>query len=201
MILEDFAANCATQGDSDQLTIHSRENSNLSTATIPLDELESQRGSRFKTDEDPSRNRLQLDESSRSQDRAVEETFKDCADERGAVINEVLVKNLQFEQDLPEDPSEQTRSDHVAQQVNLVSVLCDDYENEKLKGRKMTKTEMDHQRLMDMLRKRDFQTLKVVSDRDITFSIFFVEQFSLQKRDPPFHSGISARKFRETDDR
>jgi len=195
MILEDFAANCATRGDSDQLTIHSRENSNLSTATIPLDELESQRDSRFKTEEDPSRNRL--DESSRSQDRAVEETLKDCADERGAVINEVLVKNLQFEQDLPEDPSEQTRSDHVAQQVNLLSVLCDDYENEKLRGRKMTKMEMDHQRLMDMLRKRDFQTLKMVSGKDITFSIFSTEQFSRKERSA-LSKQISARKFRET---
>jgi len=187
MILEDFTANCATRGDPDRSTIHSRENSNLSTATIPLDELESQRGSRFKSEEDPSRSGLQLDESSRSQDRAIEETVKDCADERGAVINEVLVKNLQFEQDLPEDPSEQTRSDHVAQQVNLLSVLCDDYEKEKLKGRKMTKMEMDHQRLMDMLRKRDFQTLKMVSDRDIAFSIF-LQRNVLQRRDPPFQS-------------
>ncbi|EZA51952.1 hypothetical protein X777_09267 [Ooceraea biroi] len=169
IILEDFNYENASRGDPDQLMIHSRENSNLSTATIPLDELESQRSSRFKTEEDPSRSRLQF--GGKAQDRVVEETVKDT-DERGAVINEVLVKNLQFEQDLPETPSEQTRSDRVVQQVNFRNILCDDYENEKLKSRKMyTKEEMDHQRLVDMLKKRDFKTLKMVSDKDITFNI------------------------------
>lgn len=153
----------ASREDQDQLTIHSRENSNLSTATIPVDELENQGGSRLKTEEDPSRNKLQFGE--KSQDRVVEETMKN-ADERGAIVNEILVKNLQFEQDLPaENPVEQMRSDHVVQQVNFHNILCDNYENEKLKNKKMymTNEEMEHRRLIDMLKRGNFETLKMVS--------------------------------------
>ncbi|XP_011881920.1 PREDICTED: uncharacterized protein LOC105569801 [Vollenhovia emeryi] len=149
--------------DQDQRTIHSRENSNLSTATIPVDELENQGGSRLKTEEDLSRNKLQSGE--KLQDRVVEETTK-SADERGAVVNEILVKNLQFEQDLPENPVEQTRSDYVIQQVNFHNILCDDYENKKLKNKKMymTKEEMEHRRLIDMLKRGNFEMLKAVSN-------------------------------------
>lgn len=152
----------ASQEDQDQLTIHSRENSNLSTATIPMDELESQGGSRLKTEEDSSRNKLQFGE--KLQDRVIEETMKN-ADERGAVVNEILVKNLQFEQDLPENPVEQMISDHVVQQVNFHNILCDNYENEKLKNKKMymTNEEMEHRRLIDMLKRGNFETLKTVS--------------------------------------
>lgn len=152
----------ASREDEDRPTIHSRENSNLSTATIPIDDLESQRSSRSKSEGDSSRNRLQFGEN--SQDR-VEEIAKN-AEERGAVVNEVLVKNLRFEQDLPEIPAE-TKVDHSVQQVNFHNILCDDYENEKLKNRKiyMTKEEIDHQRLIDMLKKRDFEALKTVSDK------------------------------------
>lgn len=151
----------ASREDQNQLTIHSRENSNLSTATMPVDELESQESSRLKTEEDPSRNKLQFGE--KLQDRVAEEMKN--TDERGAVVNEVLVKNLQFEQDLPENPAEQTGScDHVIQQVNFHNILCDDYENEKLKNRKMTKEEMEHRRLIDMLKRGNFETLKMVSN-------------------------------------
>lgn len=151
----------ASREDQDQLTIHSRENSNLSTATIPVDELESQGGSRLKTEEDPPRNRFQFNE--KLQDRVIEEKH---ADERGAVVNEILVKNLQFEQDLPENPVEQTKSDYMVQQVNFHNILCDDYENEKLKNKKMymTKEEMEHRRLIDMLKKGNFEMLKMVSN-------------------------------------
>lgn len=170
---EDFAADYKniSREESDQLTIHSRENSNLSTATIPVDELESQRGSRLKTEEDSSRSRLQFGE--KLENLAVQETAKDT-DERGAVINEVLVKNLQFEQDLPENPSaEQTKVNYSVQQVNFRNVLCDDYKNEKLRDKKvyMTKEEMDHQRLIDMLKKRDYETLKTVSKNKNYFFI------------------------------
>ncbi|XP_077281537.1 uncharacterized protein LOC143908099 isoform X2 [Temnothorax americanus] len=160
----------ASREDQDQLTIHSRENSNLSTATIPVDELESQAGSRLKTEEDPSRNKLQFGE--KLQDRVVEENAVKNADERGAVVNEILVKNLQFEQDLPENPVEQTRSDHVIQQVNFHNILCDDYENEKLKNKKMymTKEEMEHRRLIDMLKRGNFETLKTELERSYTLS-------------------------------
>ncbi|KYN29235.1 hypothetical protein ALC57_01358 [Trachymyrmex cornetzi] len=153
----------ASREDQNQLTIHSRENSNLSTATIPVDELESQKDSRLKAEEELSRNKLQFDE--KLQECVVEEMTKN-ADERGAVVNEVLVKNLQFEQDLPENPVEQTKPDHVVQQVNFHNILCDDYENEKLKNKKMymTKEEMEHQRLIDMLKRGNFETLKTVSD-------------------------------------
>ncbi|XP_018369278.1 PREDICTED: uncharacterized protein LOC108765186 [Trachymyrmex cornetzi] len=149
----------ASREDQNQLTIHSRENSNLSTATIPVDELESQKDSRLKAEEELSRNKLQFDE--KLQECVVEEMTKN-ADERGAVVNEVLVKNLQFEQDLPENPVEQTKPDHVVQQVNFHNILCDDYENEKLKNKKMymTKEEMEHQRLIDMLKRGNFETLK-----------------------------------------
>lgn len=161
-ILQDLAGSYedTSREDQDQLTIHSRENSNLSTATIPVDELENQGGSRLKIEQDPSRNKLQFGE--KLQDRVVEETMKsdECS---GAVVNEILVKNLQFEQDLPENPVEQTRSDHVVQQVNI---LCDDYESEKLKNKKMymTKEEMEHRRLIDMLKRGNFETLKLVSN-------------------------------------
>ncbi|KYQ55822.1 hypothetical protein ALC60_05321 [Trachymyrmex zeteki] len=153
----------ASREDQEQLTIHSRENSNLSTATIPVDELESQKDSRLKIEEELSQNKLQYSE--KLQDRVIEEMTKN-ADERGAVVNEVLVKNLQFEQDLPENPVEQTKPDHVVQQVNFHNILCDDYENEKLKNKKMymTKEEMEHQRLIDMLKRGNFETLKTVSD-------------------------------------
>lgn len=153
----------ASREDQDQLTVHSRENSNLSTATIPVDELESQGGSRLKTEENLSRNKLQFDE--KLQDRVVEGTMKNV-DERGAVVNEILVKNLQFEQDLPENPVEQTRSDYMVQQVNFHNILCDDYENEKLNNKKlyMTKEEMEHRRLIDMLKRGNFETLKMVSN-------------------------------------
>ncbi|KYM93020.1 hypothetical protein ALC53_00559 [Atta colombica] len=152
----------ASREDQNQLTIHSRENSNLSTATIPVEELESQKDSR-KAEEELSRNKLQFDE--KLQECVVEEMTKNN-DERGAVVNEVLVKNLQFEQDLPENSVEQTKPDHMIQQVNFHNILCDDYENEKLKNKKMymTKEEMEHQRLIDMLKKGNFETLKTVSD-------------------------------------
>jgi len=162
-ILQDLVASYedASREDQDQLTIHSRENSNLSTATIPVDELESQEDSRLKTEE-ASQNKHQFGE--KLQDCVIEETTKN-ADERGAVVNEVLVKNLQFEQDLPENPVEQ-RSDHVIQQVNFHNILCDDYEDEKLKNRKMhmTKEETEHRRLIDMLKRGNFEMLKTVSN-------------------------------------
>ncbi|XP_036145696.1 uncharacterized protein LOC105837413 isoform X2 [Monomorium pharaonis] len=157
----------APREDQDQLTVHSRENSNLSTATIPMDELENQGGSRLKIENDPSRNKLQFGE--KLQDRVVEETIKN-ADERGAVVNEVLVKNLRFEQDLPENTVEQTRPDHVIQQVNFHNILCDDYESEKLKNKKMTKEEIEHQRLIDMLKKGNFESLKTELERSYTLS-------------------------------
>ncbi|XP_018398465.1 PREDICTED: uncharacterized protein LOC108776364 [Cyphomyrmex costatus] len=152
----------ASREDQDQLTIHSRENSSLSTATIPVDELESKKDSKLKAEEESSRNKLQYSE--KLQDRIVEEMTKNADERGGAVVNEVLVKNLQFEQDLPENPVEQTRPDHVVQQVNFHNILCDDYENEKLKNKKMymTKEEMEHQRLMDMLKRGNFETLKTL---------------------------------------
>jgi len=168
MILQDQVSGYqnASREDQDRLMIHSRENSNLSTATISIDELESQRNSRLKSEGDSSRNKLQFGE--KSQDR-VEETVKN-AEDHGAVINEVLVKNLRFEQDLPEIPAE-TKADHSVQQVNFHNILCDDYENEKLKNKKiyMTKEEIDHQRLIDMLKKGDLEALKAVSDKDILY--------------------------------
>ncbi|XP_014485503.1 PREDICTED: uncharacterized protein LOC106750013 [Dinoponera quadriceps] len=132
----------------DRLTIHSRENSDLSTVlAIPLDELlESQEDS----------NRFQIGEK----DRTIEELAKDV--DRGAVVSEVLVKNLQFQQDLPGDSAEQPD----LQQVSSHDVLCDDYENDgKRKDRKMclTKEQTDHQRLIAVLKKGDFEMLKVVS--------------------------------------
>ncbi|XP_011689967.1 PREDICTED: uncharacterized protein LOC105451294 [Wasmannia auropunctata] len=164
-ILQDLVAGYedASREDQDQLTMHSRENSNLSTATIPVDELENQAGSRLKTEDDPSRSKLQFGE------KLQEDATKNAGDERGAVVNEVLVKNLQFEQDLPENPVEQTRPDHVVQQVNFHNILCDDYENEKLKNRKMTKEEMEHRRLIDMLKRGNFETLKLVSNTVIFY--------------------------------
>ncbi|KAM0730012.1 hypothetical protein ACS0PU_003889 [Formica fusca] len=166
MILQDLIIGYqnTSREDQDRLMIHSRENSNLSTATIPIDELESQRSSRSKSEGESSRNKLQFSE--KSQDR-VEETTKN-AEECGAVINEVLVKNLRFEQDLPEIPAE-TKVDHSVQPVNFHNILCDDYENEKLRNKKiyMTKEEIHHQRLIDMLKKGDLEALKTVSDKDI----------------------------------
>ncbi|XP_050464361.1 uncharacterized protein LOC126858240 isoform X2 [Cataglyphis hispanica] len=169
MILQDLVTGYqnASRDDQDRLTIHSRENSNLSTATIPIDELENQKNSRLKTEGESSRNRLQFSEM--LQDR-VEETTKN-AEERGAVINEVLVKNLRFEQDLPEIAAE-TKVDHSVQPVNFHNILCDDYENEKLRKRKiyMTKEEIDHQRLIDMLKKGDLEALKTELERSYTLS-------------------------------
>ncbi|XP_072748730.1 uncharacterized protein [Anoplolepis gracilipes] len=163
MILQDLVTGYqnASREDQDRLTIHSRENSNLSTATIPIDELESQRSSRSKSEENSSRNKLQFGE--KSQDR-VEETAKN-AEEHGAVINEVLVKNLRFEQDLPE-----IRVNHSVQQVNFRNILCDDYENDKNKKIYMTKEEIDHQKLIDMLKKGDLEALKMELERSYTLS-------------------------------
>ncbi|XP_032672218.1 uncharacterized protein LOC116844583 isoform X2 [Odontomachus brunneus] len=159
----------ASRQEQDRLTIHSRENSNLSTATIPVDELESQRGSKLKTDEDPPSSGFQAEE--KPQGRTTEEPAKDV--DRGAVVSEVLVKNLQFEQDLPTDQAEQPRADHAVQQVNFRNVLCDDYENDG--GRKdrqvhLTKEQTDHQRLIAMLKKGDFETLRMELERSYTLS-------------------------------
>ncbi|XP_029661497.1 uncharacterized protein LOC115234503 [Formica exsecta] len=176
MILQDLIIGYqnASREDQDRLMIHSRENSNLSTATIPIDELENQRSSRSKSEGESSRNKLQFSE--KSQDR-VEETTKN-AEERGAVINEVLVKNLRFEQDLPEIPAE-TKVDHSVQPVNFHNILCDDYENEKLRNKKiyMTKEEIHHQRLIDMLKKGDLEALKTCleSPRQIIIRLQFEE--------------------------
>ncbi|XP_025155865.1 uncharacterized protein LOC105185347 isoform X2 [Harpegnathos saltator] len=157
--------------EQERLTIHSRENSDLSTATIPVDELESQRGLRFKTDsEDSAPSRFQVAE--KPQDHATEEPAKDV--DRGAVVSEVLVKNLQFEQDLPaaEQP-EQPRMDHAAQQVNLHNVLCEDYETDGMRKDKRVRSAKeltDHQRLIAMLKKGDLEMLKMELERSYTLS-------------------------------
>ncbi|XP_006623945.1 uncharacterized protein LOC102673625 [Apis dorsata] len=116
-------------------------------------------------------------------------------EERGSVVNEVLVKNLQFEQDLPKDSVEHVVVvvggnggdgggggsgggggcsdtfgkiiEHVGQQraMGYHNVLCDNYENvqnARYKESKVyvTKEEMERQRLMELLRKGDYELAK-----------------------------------------
>ncbi|CAL7951053.1 unnamed protein product [Xylocopa violacea] len=201
MILEDLevpyeSGNLVENG---QTACHTRESSNLSTATIPLDELERERqaakfkaedgclrlnemfdqrtGARFQQQEDAADAGGQRAEHERTSSREIED--------RASVVNEVLVKNLQFKQDLPNDSAEQCAGgdsfgriiEYSGQrQIGFHNVLCDDYENvqnARYNGSKMyvTKEETERQRLMDLLRKGDYESVKAVSDNDFLPSI------------------------------
>ena len=109
--------------------------------------------------------------------------------EDGAVINEVLVKNLQFKQDLPAkvtpappprsiiEPPKKPESALIVElmplynrpPLNYNSVLDDNYAN--LRARKQqdsekiyfTKEELERKKLMDLLRKGEFNLVKSVS--------------------------------------
>ncbi|XP_071869445.1 uncharacterized protein isoform X2 [Bombus fervidus] len=197
MIVEDFeipydSGNVADRSQS----CHTRENSNLSTATIPVDELESERqAAKFKVEDACLRSN---ETSDRTMDDAKEtseisekwdtekgeRTNLKETDDRGSVVNEVLVKNLQFKQDLPKDSVEHSAGDsfgkiieYVGQQrpIGFHNVLCDNYENvqnARFKENKVyvTKEEMERQRLMELLRKRDYESVKAELERSYTLS-------------------------------
>ncbi|XP_076638533.1 uncharacterized protein LOC143350341 isoform X1 [Colletes latitarsis] len=186
MILEDFEIpyDSANPLDGSRFC-HTRESSNLSTATIPLDELESERqAAKFKVENTESRFRdtstdvagkLKVTDNERTNSREIED--------RVEVVNEVLVKTLQFEQDLPTESTEHVVVDaakivdHVGQQrpIGFHNVLCDNYENvqdARFRGNKVyvTKEEMERQRLMDLLRKGDYDSVKAELERSYTLS-------------------------------
>lgn len=188
MVLEDFeiAYDSGKLIDGSQ-PCHTRENSNLSTATIPLDELESERqAAKFKAEDACLVSAESADQTTdaRFQDDGTKVGRADIAVDKertvsreieDRVVNEVLVKNLQFKQDLPRDSAEHGDSariiEHVGQQkpIGFHNVLCDNYENvqdARFKGSKVyvTKEEMERQRLMDLLRKGDYESVKAVSD-------------------------------------
>lgn len=87
------------------------------------------------------------------------------------IVNEVLVKNLRFQQDLPKaDFQNVFRS---PKPFNFNSVLSDDYDKihaddfaakeDKEYKIYVTKEEMERQRLMDLLKRGDFESVKLVS--------------------------------------
>ncbi|KOX71070.1 hypothetical protein WN51_03611 [Melipona quadrifasciata] len=183
--------------DRSQKSCHTRQNSNLSTATIPLDELESERqdaakfkaeDARFRSNEMPEQtmeagSHLRQEPSQKPEKWEAEKGERTNSREMdGSVVNEVLVKNLQFKQDLPADPAERSPGlgdsfgkiiEHVAGQQRPIAfhnVLCDNYENvrnARFKESKVyvTKEEMERQRLMELLRKGDYESVKAVSDQ------------------------------------
>ncbi|XP_076666105.1 uncharacterized protein LOC143367812 isoform X2 [Andrena cerasifolii] len=195
MILEDFQIpyDSGNLMDGSQ-PCHTRENSNLSTATIPLDELESERqAGKFKVEDACLRlsevsdrameARYQVDqpEAAGRADNAAENERTSLREIEDRVVNEVLVKNLQFKQDLPRDTSEHGDTlriiEHVGQQRPIVfhNVLCDNYENlqdARFKETKVyvTKEEMERQRLMDLLRKGDYESARAELERSYTLS-------------------------------
>uniref|UniRef100_A0A0C9QV65 Nlrc5 protein n=1 Tax=Fopius arisanus TaxID=64838 RepID=A0A0C9QV65_9HYME len=96
-------------------------------------------------------------------------------------VNEVLVKNLCFHQDIPSDSRSETfRPVGVTsyqKPFNFNSVLSDDYEARVREASNMleckiyvTKEEMERQRLMDLLRKRDYEAVKLELERSYTLS-------------------------------
>ncbi|XP_076234744.1 uncharacterized protein LOC143179414 [Calliopsis andreniformis] len=194
MILEDFDIGY----DSGKLIdrsqpCHTRENSNLSTATIPLDELESERqAAKFKVEDacldldelpDQKTKARFKEEETKVAGRADIVSDKERTNSReieDRVVSEVLVKNLQFKQDLPKNSTEHGESariiEHVGQQkIGFHNVLCDNYENAhdaRFKESKVyvTKEEMERQRLMDLLRKGDYESVKAELERSYTLS-------------------------------
>ncbi|XP_076392101.1 uncharacterized protein LOC100883816 isoform X2 [Megachile rotundata] len=165
-------------------TCHTRENSDLSTATIPLDELESERQrAKFKAEDEAAEmdSRLRNNLAEEKPDRLGEnERSSRETEARASVVNEVLLKNLQFKQDLPND-SERADSYKIVEQIatqrqiGFHNVLCDDYEHardSRFKENKVyvTKEEMERQRLMDLLRKGDFESARMELERSYTLS-------------------------------
>ncbi|XP_063991392.1 uncharacterized protein LOC135169905 [Diachasmimorpha longicaudata] len=105
----------------------------------------------------------------------------DVEDETKVSVNEVLVKNLCFHQDLPQDCRNETFKHTSAtsyqKPFNFNSVLSDDYETRVREASMMqeckiyvTKEEMERQRLMDLLRKRDYDAVKLELERSYTLS-------------------------------
>ncbi|XP_076164292.1 uncharacterized protein LOC143145130 isoform X2 [Ptiloglossa arizonensis] len=190
MILEDFEVPYDSGNQERSQYCHTRESSNLSTATIPLDELESERqAAKFKVeDEGQIESRFRdagiINEVTGKPEKAIENerTNSREIEDRGSVVNEVLVKNLQFEQDLPTDGEQQQDGTKIIEhvvgqrpQIGYHNVLCDDYENlqdARYKGHKVyvTKEEMERQRLMDLLRKGDYESVKSELERSYTLS-------------------------------
>ncbi|XP_076758568.1 uncharacterized protein LOC143427929 [Xylocopa sonorina] len=199
MILEDLEVPYESGNlvDNGQTVCHTRESSNLSTATIPVDELERERqAGKFKAEDGCIRLNEMFDQ--RTGARSQQDDARDAVgqkpenertssreiEDRASVVNEVLVKNLQFKQDLPNDSAEQCvvgdsfgriieYSGH--RQIGYYNVLCDDYENvqnARFAGNKVyvTKEEMERQRLMDLLRKGDYESVKTELERSYTLS-------------------------------
>ncbi|KZC06199.1 hypothetical protein WN55_10108 [Dufourea novaeangliae] len=206
MILEEFEIPYDSENPHDRSqSCHTRENSNLSSATIPLDELESEREmAKFKVEELSARLTAVPDQTLEAgyqdqgtlllgkTDKTIEKDRTNSREIDDRVVNEVLVKNLQFKQDLPaKDHAEQHVTgntlkiiEHVGHQkppIGFHNVLCDNYENlqnGRFKENKVyvTKEEMERQRLMDMLRKGDYESVKAVSDNRRTFSMLFLSR-------------------------
>lgn len=94
-------------------------------------------------------------------------------DERGAVVNEVLVKNLRFQQDVVrhESPYRSAGPMIGSKPFNFNSVLSDDYERIQAGDCGLcddtkiyvTKEEMERQKMMDLLRRGDYEAVKSVS--------------------------------------
>lgn len=98
------------------------------------------------------------------------------------VVNAILLKTLRFEQDLPavKPRIDQTLTEltFAKNSFNSRDVLSDDYGNVllqdsmKMKEEKLyvTKEEMEHEKLMDLLRKGDFEAAKSELERSYTLS-------------------------------
>ncbi|XP_026671039.1 uncharacterized protein LOC108626994 isoform X2 [Ceratina calcarata] len=172
MILEDYETPYESGNnlmDRNQMC-HTRENSNLSTATIPVDELESESQAMFKAEDTNRPDAQDSKDVSKKSDKNEKKEVE--------VVNEVLVKNLQFKQDLPKDVEHGDTFlriiEHVGQRsMGFHNVLCDNYENVRgFKENKVyvTKEEMERQRLMDLLRKGDYESVKAELERSYTLS-------------------------------
>ncbi|XP_016837817.1 uncharacterized protein LOC100677826 isoform X2 [Nasonia vitripennis] len=159
-----------------------------SRSTLKLNLIESERIRRKEHENPPAK--PDSTPSSTSNEPAYSAIRERAPSENGAVVNEVLVKNLQFKQDLPPAPppracppdaAESRREPSpIVKPLNYNSVLNDDYEKVharqhqqgQLDGGKIyvTKEEMERKKLMDLLRKGQFELAKLELERSYSLS-------------------------------
>ncbi|XP_024938104.1 uncharacterized protein LOC112493602 isoform X2 [Cephus cinctus] len=116
-------------------------------------------------------NRINRNKSERDlEERDNELSMKDKIDLQPPIVSEILVKTLKFKQDLPIDLPKISEPVLPTKQFNFHNVLSDDYDKilaqdaMRLKESKVyvTKEEMEHQKLMDLLKKGDYDAVKSI---------------------------------------
>ncbi|XP_023287642.1 uncharacterized protein LOC105697095, partial [Orussus abietinus] len=155
---------------------HSREGSNLSNSNLEASERSEARfldeGTKGKSwgTEAPNLEDLRVKE------REVAEPSRHG--DRAPVVKEVLVKTLQFDQDVPEKPKTEpallAERTNAKVPFNFHSVLSDDYPNPMRLDREnkvyVTREEMERQKMMDLLKKGDYEAVKAELERSYTLS-------------------------------